>query len=152
MPDAKQIELHRQLRTARDKYAYFLLAAAASATALALNRTAGSALTPSMAVLGVAVFCWGMSFFCGCRCLRLEHSNIFANFELLRVQRGEHPEAGTHPQVIAAATTGVTSAMESNSESSGSSARWQFRLLVGGALFYIAWHVLEMAQRAPSPG
>jgi hypothetical protein len=145
--EAKQIELSRQLRTAQDKYIYFLLAASSAGVALAINQTRDALISWSMVPLGFAVLAWGLSFFFGCRHLAFVASNLYANFDLLKVQSGLHPAAGTHPEVIAAAAEGIRSAIESNSREASRLARWQFRSLIVGALFYLCWHITEMTMR-----
>jgi hypothetical protein len=137
-------EVYRQHRTAQDKYTYFLLAAVGAAIGLAINQTQGSTLSWSQAPLAVAVLCWGLSFFFGCRHLKYVSSNLYANANLLKVQSGEHPEVGHHPQLMAAASEGILQAFEANARRAVRSSTMQFRFLVAGAIFYIAWHVLEM--------
>jgi len=39
--------------------------------------------------------------------------------------------------------------LEGQVNRTGSRMVWQFRLLVAGAAFYIAWHVLQMYLRTP---
>lgn len=103
----------------------------------------------SQVPLGAAVLSWGLSFFFGTRNVEYENSNLFANYDLVRILGGAHPDlAGRHPDFQKAAASGISEAMELNAKSAGKFARWQFRLLVLGALFYLGWHVLEMAQRA----
>ena len=137
-------EVYRQLRTAQDKYTYFLSAATGAAIALVINQTQGSTLTWSQAPLAVAVLCWGLSFFFGCRHLEYVSSNLYANAEFLKVQSGEHPEVGQHPQMMAASSEGIREAFEIKALRANRLAKRQFRFLVAGAVFYIAWHVLEM--------
>lgn len=74
---------------------------------------------------------------------------LFANAELLRVQGGLHPKVGQRPEMMAAASEGIYSAMESNSDIGNRYGHWQFRLLVIGALLYIGWHVGQMYLRTP---
>lgn len=147
MSSEQQIELHRQHRTSQDKYTYFLLAAAASAVALTVNRTEGMVLHWSMLPLGIAVICWGLSFYFGCRHLGYVSSNISANYKLLQVEAGEDPEIGHHPEMIEAASQGIRQAIESNSEHANFLGHWQFRMLIAGALFYLGWHIAEMGIR-----
>ena len=149
MSEDQLLEVYRQLRVAQDKYIYFLLAAAASAIALALNRTEHLPLTPTLVPWGVALLLWAMSFYFGCRHLGYVSSTLFANLELLRVQRGTHPEAGRNPQVIRAASEGIASAIEYNSSRASRLAWLQFYFLVAGALAYIVWHLLQMYSRTP---
>jgi len=97
--------------------------------------------------LEAAVLSWGLSFFFGCRHLDYVSSVLYANLDFLKVQSGLHPEVGLHTGRIEAASSGIMSAMESSAKRAGRYARWQFRLLILGALFYLAWHILEMLQR-----
>jgi hypothetical protein len=146
MADDKSLEVYRQLRTSQDKYTYFLLAGAASAVALAVNRTTGASLSYWQVPLGLAVLCWGLSFYFGCRHIAYVNSNLYANSELLKVQSGTHPLAGRNPQLATAAAEGITKAMEANSEVANRYGHLQFRLLISGGILYIAYHVLEMAR------
>jgi len=109
-------EVYRQLRMAQDKYTYFLLAAAGAAIALAVNQTQGAAISWSQIPLAGAVLCWGLSFFFGCRHLNYVSSTLYSNAELLRIESGQHPQIGMHPQMIAAASEGIRKAIEDNSE------------------------------------
>jgi len=142
MANDNLLEVYRQLRIAQDKYTYFLLAAAGAAIALAINQTQDSTLTWSQLPLAAAVLCWGLSFFFGCRHLAYVSSTLYANAELIKVESGDHPDLGKHPQLMSAASEGIRQAINDNSESANSFSHWQFRFLVTGALFYIAWHVL----------
>ncbi len=144
-------EVFKAHREAQNKYTYFLLAAAAAAIAFAVNKTSAVALARSQAPLALAVLSWGLSFFAGTRHLAYVSSTLYANVDLLRVESGQHPEVGGDPQLIAAAGQGIRSAIEWNSERANRWAHWQFRLLVAGAVLYVAWHVLEMYLRGVSP-
>ncbi len=146
MTDQNELEVYRQLRTSQDKYTYFLLAAAASAVALSVNRTTGATLSYWQTPLGLAVLCWGLSFYFGCRHIAYVNSTLYTNSVLLRVQGGTRPVAGRSPQAIAADAERITREMEANSEDANRYGHWQFRLLICGALLYIVWHVLEMAR------
>lgn len=148
-----EFHIHKLLTESQAKYTYFLLAAAASGVALAVNRTTGSTLEASQWPLGLAVLAWGLSFFFGCRHLGYHLATLFANAEYFRVRKGVHPDAGSHPQVIQAASEGILQAMERNSRAANRLGHWQFRYLIAGALFFLLWHVLVMASTPPSaPG
>lgn len=138
-------ELFKASRESQNRYTYFLLAAAVAAIGYALGQTQGLPLNISQLHLGIAILCWGVSFFCGCKHIAYINSNLYANMELLRVESGEHPKLrGYGPDGIAAASEGIRLAFDSNSEKASSFANWQFRLLVWGGLFYMAWHLLSM--------
>jgi len=71
---------------------------------------------------------------------------MFANFELLRVQKGENPEIGMHPQKIQAASEGILRAAAYNSKRASFWATIQLYTLFIGAIVFIVWHVLEMSK------
>lgn len=144
MAGEQELEIYRQFRTAQDKYGYFLLAAVGAAIGFALNQTNGKAISCSQIPLGVGLFFWSLSFYFGCKHLTYVSSNMYANLELLRVQKGKHPNAGNHPQVIKAASEGIREAIESNSKWSSRFANWQFRSFLLGSASYIGWHIWEM--------
>lgn len=144
MTDDHTRHLHGLLLISQDKYTYFLLAAGASGIALAANGTSAATLAPSLIPLGLAVLSWGGSFWCGCRRLAYVNATLYANTTLSVVQSGEHPDVGNHPQAMDAASKGIRSAAEGNAERANAYGHSQFRLLVLGAVFYLAWHVLGM--------
>lgn len=146
-------EVSRRLQNAREKYVYFLLAAAASAVALSVQRTVGMSLSWWMTPLAVAVLCWGVSFYCGCRHIEYANSILFSNFDLILVERGTHAAIPkpTHRGHIEAASRGILDAIASKEKTSAFHARMQKRTLILGAAFFIAWHVGEMTRAALYP-
>jgi hypothetical protein len=144
MANDAQLEVYRALRTSQDKYAYFLLAAAGASIAFAVTQTRGHHISWFQVPLGLAVLCWGLSFFFGCRNIAYVNSTLYANAELIRVQNGEHPGVGRDPQMQEAACAGIRAAIESNSNIANSLSKRQFYFLIAGAVLYICWHVTEM--------
>jgi hypothetical protein len=139
-----QKEVYQQFRTSQDKYAYFLLAAAGAAIGFALTQTQGKPLSLTQLPLGIAVICWGLSFYYGCRFVEYITSSLYANFDLLKVQDGIHPDVGMNPELISAASEGIRDALKNNSKETHRLANLQFQLLISGAIMYIIWHVVEM--------
>jgi hypothetical protein len=147
MSDNNEIfELYKQHQTNQDKYTYFLLATAAAAIAFAVQKTEGLLLSWWLLPVGVAIVSWGASFFFGCKNIIWVQTAIYANYNLLQLKRGVHPEQPPHPQLSEAAIQGVDSALASNVSNAKFYAIWQFRTLILGALLFIAWRVLEMAR------
>lgn len=144
MASEEQNEIIRVLREYQSKYTYFLLAAAGASIGFSLTQTQGVILSWSQVPLGIAVFCWGVSFFCGCRHLEYVSSTLYANSEMLDVEAGKHREVGNHPQMIHAASEGIRQAIENNINAASALGQRQFRFLILGACLYIFWHVLEM--------
>ena len=146
-------ELFRVHREALGRYTYFLLTAAGAGIGLAVNQTREAALAWSQVPLAAAVLSWGLSFFCGVRYLEYLNSVNYDNLELLNVQAGRHPLAGTHPGKIQIGVDYLMREIETGSSKASVFGRWQSGLLIAGAVFYVLWHILEMYLRTSSiPG
>jgi hypothetical protein len=141
------LELHKQHREGQSKYTYFLLAVAASAVAFAVQKTSGTKLAWPMTPLGLAALSWGLSFYCGCKNLLWVQTAIYANYSLLQLKNGIHPEQPPHPHLLQAAEEGVRLAIKTNIEGAEFHGKWQFRLLILGGVLFLAWHVLDMVLR-----
>jgi hypothetical protein len=138
-------DIYKATREGQDKYTYFLLAVAGAAIAFAVTQSHTATLTWPKLPLAFAVLFWAFSFYAGCRQIRDATNIMQQNYDLLRVQEGLHPQFPNHPEVVAVIEEAVR-------ESANKSGRWgarQFRLLVTGAVFYVVWHVTEMALRTP---
>jgi len=144
-----QTHLSKQLAEAQTKYTYFLLAVAASAIALVVQRTTGRSLNLSMIPLGLAVLCWSVSFFSGCRNRAYFSSMLHTNVALLKVQNGTHPGVPFQPDAIAAASEDIKEAADYKSSKANFWGNLQFRLLVLGAISFLVWHIIEMMNVAP---
>ena len=140
-------QIPNQLRTMQDKYTYFLLAVAASAIALSVQVTKDATLSINLVPLGLAVLLWGSSFYVGCRYLQYTQSYLIANHAYFQVKHGTHPDVGSHPDYINAASQGIKEAMEKSAETIGKLGNRQFQLLVLGGILYVIWHLVEMAVR-----
>lgn len=139
------LELHKRHDDAHNKYTYFLLAVTASAVAFAIQKTQGLLLSWSMVPLGLAVVAWGFSFFCGTKNLIWAHIALGANYGLLQIHYGRHPNQPKDQAQLQGAIQGINSAIEHNIDKAQLYAVWQYRLLIAGAVLFIVWHVLEMA-------
>lgn len=144
MQSEQIMEIYRQHRASQDKYVYFLLAAVGASIAFALNQTQGLALTLSQIPLAISISAWGLSFFCGCKNIGYTNSTLYANADMLKIESGNHPEVGSHPQMISAASQGIRAAIEHNITKASRFGKLQFSLFVTGVISYVIWHTLEM--------
>ncbi len=136
--------LSKQLSEAQSKYTYFLLAIAASAIAFAIQRTTGKTLTWGMIPLGLAVICWAGSFFAGCRNRSHFSSTLYQNVKMLQIQNGTITVDPLFPLSSITVANEVKKEAERNSSMANFFGHLQFRLLVTGAIFFLAWHIIEM--------
>jgi hypothetical protein len=120
------------------KYTYFLLGAAAAAIGLSVNATLHSSLGWNHSILGVAVIAWLCSFFAGCWRVNIvdkSHDNTLEQIHYLQSGGTTTPR---WPMIL---SEGVQ--LRDN-------ARWwrwcQFWLLAAGAIAFLVWHVVSMAQ------
>ena len=137
-------ELRKTHADAQNKYTYFLLAAAGAAIAFAVQKTEGVSLSWWLVPVALATAAWAGSFYCGCQNLSWVGAAVSANYALLQLRQGSHPSQPPHPEVLDAALSGTATALGSNIDKAQAYALWQFRLIVLGAAFFIAWRVLEM--------
>lgn len=139
-------DLHKAHQTGQEKYTYFLLAAVGAAIGFAVQKTEGLSLTWWLLPVALATICWSASFYFGCKNVIWVQTSIMANFNLLQLRQGSHPDQPPHPQLVSAAIQGVESALEKNVNKAQFYGLWQFRFLVAGAICFIAWRVAEMVR------
>lgn len=137
-------EIQKQFRQQQEKYVYYVIALCVTAIGFSVYKTSGVALKLIQIPLALAVVAWGLSIFCGLRFLQYVISSLYANHIYFDIMEGRHPKAGTHPELIKAAATGITEAIEINSNRANRLAKWQNKFFYIGIISFIAWHVIEM--------
>jgi hypothetical protein len=142
-------DLHKAHSQGREKYTYFLLAAAGAAIGFAVQKTEGLPLSWWLLPVGVAIIFWGGSFYYGCKALDRVSAATSANFNLLRLLQGSHPKQPHEPQLASNARRDVEAALQKNIEDAQTYAVRQFRLLVTGAVLFVLWRGAEMVRITP---
>lgn len=137
--------IHRQ---GQEKVTYFLLAAAGASVAFALTQTKTAVLSYPHGLVGVALAAWAMSLLSGLKHVWQSDTVLLGNIELLRIQSGRHKDIGSNPVDVEWGSNTLREVLETASERGQRHSRAQFRWLVIGAGFYIAWHVYEMYLRS----
>ena len=135
--------LHKAHSDSQDKYTYFLLAASGAAIGFAVQKTDGQALSWWLLPVAAATLLWAISFYFGCMNIDWVQRSMSANFSLLQLKQGTHPNQPPHQQLFEAAVSGVASALQGNMDRAGFYARWQFRSLIAGTVCFICWRVVE---------
>lgn len=111
---------------------------------VSVQKTEGLPLSWWLIPVAAATVLWSLSFYFGCKNIDWVQRSMSANYNLLQLRQGSHPDQPPHPQILEAAISGVSSALKGNTERAGFYARWQFRCLVGGGILFVAWRILEM--------
>jgi len=144
---------------AKDKYAYYLLAVAATAIAYVAHQTSQDALRLDHAILGLAVFCWLVSFYYGCKNRYLHISYLDNSFARSMFGLGVKMEKYANLKKMTPAVEKVVkelagdmdAAAKQNSADGLEYFPYQFRMLVAGMVFYVIWQVLIMYLKMPPP-
>lgn len=132
------------LRNSKDKYTYFLLAASASAIAFSITQTKTVSISWSQLPLGFAVICWGLSFYFGCKCATKFQELLQDSADLYESNGAMERMPETKEKVIEM----IGDSYSENLVMAGNYSNRQFRLLISGAILFVAWHVIEMVIRA----
>jgi hypothetical protein len=140
----EQKEIQTLFRQQQEKYNYYLIALCVTEIGYAVHITLEQPLKYSQIPLAMAVAAWGLSVYFGLKFITYSLSILFANNALFDVIKGNHPDAGTHPERIEAASKGIVHAMDTSSESARQISIWQKRLFFSGMILFLFWHVLEM--------
>ena len=90
---------------------------------------------------------WGASFFFGCRNLHWVQASIGANYSRVQLQKGVHSTQPDNPEMLKAAIKEAQAILDHNIKKVDFYSRWQFPLLVGGALLFVTWRITEMIIR-----
>jgi hypothetical protein len=142
----KNFELFKAHRDGQDKIAYFLLTASGAGIGFAVTQTKDAWIGYSQIPLGLAIICWGLSFFFGCRYLRKVNNLLGSNYRFVTIKdKREIAAADSY------AMQSIQTEMYKQNPKVAFASKAQFNLIIAGALFFLAWHVLEMYLRASSP-
>ncbi len=140
----EQNEVIKQFRQQQEKFTYYIVGLSVAAIGFSIIKTNGLPLSWTQIPLGLAVLSWAISIYCGLTFLKYVISNLYANKAYFDIVSGQDPKVGNHPELIKAAVSGITQAMQSNSDKAEKLAKWQDRLFYCGIVFFLVWHVLEM--------
>ena len=139
-------EVRKAHNAGQEKYTYFLLAAAGAAIGFAVQKTEDQILTWWLLPVALATLSWGISFYFGCKNIERVHASMGANATMLQLRQGIHPDQPSTPQHADDAMAGVGAALERSIVRATVYSIWQFRMLVLGSIFFIAWRVLEIVR------
>jgi hypothetical protein len=139
-------EMYFRHREERDKYAYFLLAAAGSALAFAVQKTDSLTLHWSMMPLACSAILWIASFYFGCKRLLASQEAMRMNYGLLQMA-SEIPAIQKALPMYQEVRKEFTDAVDSHNIRSTTYAKRQFIFLIVGVAFFIAWHVWAIFAR-----
>jgi len=137
-------EVYRTILATQERFAYFFLAASGSAIGLAIAQTRDGPLACWMLPMGVAVLCWGVSFYLGCEHLLFKARILIANWRTLDIEQGTHPITASNPELAQPALERLRKNAESDNAMSRRYGRGQYVLFLLGAVSYLLGHVQRL--------
>jgi len=149
MSEPKNV-LTNQIIAEQSKFVYFLLAAAASGIAFAIQRTTDHPSGCwSLLYFGPAGLAWVLSFAMGCWNRFFAVRTMWANVVLWRVKDGSYDNMPDTPERVAWHNDFLQRVAEGAQSRATRWGKWQFRLLWFGGLLFIIGHIIEMATQHP---
>lgn len=136
-------EIHKIHVAGDAKYTYFILAAAGAAIGFAVQKTEGLKMSWWLLPVGAATLSWALSFYFGCRSVRLVQKSLAANIQMLQLKNGTHHATGSRTEVAHAMQVLLKDSIEFGSKAVNST-QAQFFFFVFGAICFIAWRIAEM--------
>lgn len=140
----KTLHLNRVHADGHSKYVYFLLAATGAALGYALQKLDGSEVDWAIWFGLGAIALWLVSFWLGCKHISNIQSAIWANFQLLQLSDGSHPNQPASLDELAIARSAAAQALTYRNNAAQMFFNWQFRLLALGVLSFTTWRVLVL--------
>lgn len=138
---AFQQETYRTVLARQERFAFFFLAASGSAIGLALAKTDQGPPAVWMMPVGLAVVCWGVSFYLGCEHLLHQVRVVLANFRTLDIEQGTEPITASNPELAQPALERLRANADRDNVTSRRFGRGQFVAFLLGAVFYVLGHV-----------
>lgn len=140
-------EMNRERRALHEKHTYFLMAAAGACIGFAMTQAKDLVWMNEHAALGIALACWGGSFWFGCRHILGLGGHLGANIELLRASHGLGEYSQIDPKWLREVRASLTEMLHNESEKGFRVARLQYLLLILGVVGYVEWQILLMLAR-----
>ncbi|MBB6449786.1 hypothetical protein HNR44_001764 [Geomicrobium halophilum] len=145
MSDENMREVRNNVHSGQDKYVYFILAVTVAAIGYTIAQTEDlEELSYTQIPLGISLICWGISFWFGCRNREYNNSILYSNYELLKVQKGQHSEVPNHPDYEKAASDGILDAINKNNKRVENFGRGQRNMFIIGVLLFVLWRIVEI--------
>ena len=128
-------ELAKQFNDAQAKYTEVLMAMAGACIGLTVARTTSHAPTWSMICLALAVLSWGYCILAGVQNRQCCMTLMLLNNQLLQTN---------------SSSSGAAEAMEYEGARARRLTYWQLYSLLGGAVLFLIWHVIDMFDHLPA--
>ena len=133
-------ELYKMIIEEETKYAYYLLAIAASAIAYSIEKTTGKNFDCTLVIAGLAVLSWAGSFYVGCK-------NRICNIKKLQNEFGRlsiDENATISETMKQKSKKHLWNKFDTLCDKANNCFRWQYRLIIIGAIIFVSWHTVDL--------
>ncbi|MEF9965742.1 MAG: hypothetical protein RR779_15360 [Comamonas sp.] len=142
------VELTRMHRGLMEKHTYFLLTAAGACIGFAMTQVKDLEPLREHLALALALFCWGLSFWTGCRRVDAVLTHTIQNLEVVRIHNQAGPYEGLDFTALQVEVGAFQSGMKRSNKKAQHNYRLQVLFLLVGVVCYASWQVLLMISRA----
>lgn len=147
MAHNQAMELNKERRALNEKHTYFLMASAGACIGFAMTQVKDLIWMHEHAALGVALACWGASFWFGCLHIFSVYGHLGANIELLNVSAGVGEYSQVDPNWRHEASVSLKEILGEEAGRGLWAAKFQYLLLILGVAGYVEWQILLMLAR-----
>ncbi len=144
----RHTELYKYRLDAGDKYIYYILSVTAACIALVVQMTLNTPLARIHMVLGVAVLLWIVSFYYGCKCITRLDQALALNIQGLSMSE---IAIGQRMRVNPRMEEAIKNSFEYYARKSAKNRKRQFSCLIIGTLFFLWYHIYNMAHQPIAP-
>lgn len=130
----------------QEKYSYFLLAAAGAAIAFSLKKTESLSISWWMLPIAIALLCWMLSFFFGCKNIVWYQAVLRTEIYIARTH--ETPEAEFSNDQKRKSVSNLVAAMDTKLEKYAFYSKWQFIFLIAGAVALSFSYLIDLVRRS----
>jgi hypothetical protein len=142
--DSFQEQIIKEHKERQEKFVYYLIALAVSSIGFSVYNTLNIKLNITQIPLGIALFCWGASIFCGITFLKVTLSILYDNNRYFDIENGLDSDIGKDPQKIKIALSSFKPILIEKASKVSKYFNWQIGLFYIGIILFLFWHVIEM--------
>ena len=142
MSDKSDI-IYAKLHESQERYTYYILGLTVVAIGFIIVNNQIIELNLLYLPLGISLLLLSISFLFGLKHIEYKNSVLYANFELLKVEAGEHEDLPMDIQYIKAASDGIRSAIRKNINRAQTFGKWQNIIMIIGFLSYFVFIIIK---------
>lgn len=139
-----QKEVHNQLKSSTEKFAYYIIALCVSCLGFAIYQTEDHVLDYSKIILLLAVLTWSISIYFGIKYIKNQQYGLYLSYILYENQRNKFELSKDNIDKIKYVNDEFKEEIRITGKKTKRQHKHQLNSFFIGAFFYIIWHIFEM--------